>query len=164
MAKSLVVYDPLRGFYINETVWNSFLKFNVIGSTEIDLFGIVHVKVEFIPILKIYTIPILGGFQVQILYNVQIGPLGIADISIKLNNNWKIKNTTHLKCFDSHQQTIAINRNLSGKIVFRKTNVLFVLVTQKCFTKKYFSSLFLSYYHLENSPQFHFLSLICLFT
>ena len=32
------------------------------ASTEIDLFGIVHVKVEFIPVLKIYTIPILGRF------------------------------------------------------------------------------------------------------
>ena len=32
------------------------------GRTEIDLFGIAHVKVEFIPVLKIYTIPILGRF------------------------------------------------------------------------------------------------------
>ena len=46
--------------------WNSlkyiFLKFYVMGRTEIDLFGIAHVKVEFIPVLKIYTIPILGRF------------------------------------------------------------------------------------------------------
>ena len=41
---------------------NSFLKFYVMGSPEIDLFGIAHVKVEFIPVLKIYTIPILGRF------------------------------------------------------------------------------------------------------
>ena len=34
-------------------------------SPQIDLFGIAHVKVEFIPVLKIYTIPILGIF-----YNV----------------------------------------------------------------------------------------------
>ena len=29
---------------------------------EIDLFGIAYVKVEFIPVLKIYTIPILERF------------------------------------------------------------------------------------------------------
>ena len=39
-----------------------FLKFYVIGRTEIDLFGIAHVKVEFIPVLKMYTIPILERF------------------------------------------------------------------------------------------------------
>ena len=39
-----------------------FLKFFVMGSTEIDSFGIAHAKVEFIAVLKIYTIPILGGF------------------------------------------------------------------------------------------------------
>ena len=32
------------------------------GRTESDLFGIAHVKVEFISVLKIYTIPILGSF------------------------------------------------------------------------------------------------------
>ena len=32
------------------------------GSPEIDLFDIAHVKVEFIPVMKIYTIPILGSF------------------------------------------------------------------------------------------------------
>ena len=42
--------------------WNSFLKFYVMGRTKIDLFGIAHVKVEFIPVLKIYTIRILGRF------------------------------------------------------------------------------------------------------
>ena len=41
------------------TPLNSFLKFYVIGSPEIDLLGIAHVKVEFIPVLKIYTIQIL---------------------------------------------------------------------------------------------------------
>ena len=41
---------------------NSFLKFYVIGRTEIDLFGIAHVTVEFILILKIFTIRILGRF------------------------------------------------------------------------------------------------------
>ena len=42
-------------------VLNSFLKFYVIGSTGIDLFGIAHVKVEVIPVLKIYAISILGN-------------------------------------------------------------------------------------------------------
>ena len=56
LAKSLIVYDPLRGFYINEIV---FFKFFVMGRAKIDLYGIAHVKVEFIQVLKIYTIPIL---------------------------------------------------------------------------------------------------------
>ena len=43
-------------------VLNSFLKFYVMGSTEIDLFGIAHVKVEDKPVLKIYAISILGRF------------------------------------------------------------------------------------------------------
>ena len=34
---------------------NSFLKFYAMARTEIDLFGIAHVKEVFIPILKIYT-------------------------------------------------------------------------------------------------------------
>ena len=34
---------------------NSFLIFYVIGKTKIDLFDIAHVKVELIPIMKIYT-------------------------------------------------------------------------------------------------------------
>ena len=41
---------------------NSFLKFYVMGSNGIDLFGLTHVKVEFITVLKIYTIRILGRF------------------------------------------------------------------------------------------------------
>ena len=34
-------------------ILSSFLKFYVMGSPEIDLFGVAHVKVEFIPVLKI---------------------------------------------------------------------------------------------------------------
>ena len=34
----------------------------MMGRTEIDLFDIAHVKVEFIPVLKMYTIRILGRF------------------------------------------------------------------------------------------------------
>ena len=33
-----------------------------ISMTEIDLVCIAHVKVELIPVLKIYTIPIIGRF------------------------------------------------------------------------------------------------------
>ena len=61
-GKSLIVYEPLRGFAKDFITMNSFWKFYVMGSPEIDLFGIAHVKVEFIPVLKIYTIPILGRF------------------------------------------------------------------------------------------------------
>ena len=43
-------------------VLNSFMRFYVMGSTGIDLFGIAHVKVEVIPVLKIYGILILGRF------------------------------------------------------------------------------------------------------
>ena len=38
------------------------MKFYVLESPEIDLFGIAHVTVEFILILKIFTIRILGRF------------------------------------------------------------------------------------------------------
>ena len=39
-----------------------FLKFYVMRRIKIDIFGIAQVKVEFIPVLKIYIIPILGRF------------------------------------------------------------------------------------------------------
>ena len=35
---------------------NSFLKFYVMGRTEIDLFDIAHVKVEFIPVRILYNV------------------------------------------------------------------------------------------------------------
>ena len=41
---------------------DSFLKFYVMTSPEIDLYGIAHVKVDFIPLQKMYVIPILGRF------------------------------------------------------------------------------------------------------
>ena len=42
------------------------------GSIEIDLYDIAHVKVEFIPVMKIYTIPTLGRFdEVLILCTVK---------------------------------------------------------------------------------------------
>ena len=44
------------------TPLNSFLKFYVMTSPEIDLYGIAHVKVDIIPRQKIYVIPILGRF------------------------------------------------------------------------------------------------------
>ena len=54
--------NPQSGSYtINDfakdfITMKSFLKFYVMGRTEIDLFGIAHVKVEFIPVLTIYVI------------------------------------------------------------------------------------------------------------
>ena len=53
---------------------NSFLKFYVMTSPEIDLYGIAHVKVDFIPLQKMYVIPILGRF-VWTTYFVQCAAL-----------------------------------------------------------------------------------------
>ena len=39
-----------------------FLKFYVMSSPEIDLYGIVHVKVDFIEVLKLYVLVILRRF------------------------------------------------------------------------------------------------------
>ena len=41
---------------------NSFLKIYVMSSAGIDLYGIAHVKVDFIPLQKMYIIPMLGRF------------------------------------------------------------------------------------------------------
>ena len=41
---------------------NSFFEILCYGKHKIDLYGIAHVKVEFILVLKIYTIQILGRF------------------------------------------------------------------------------------------------------
>ena len=43
-------------------VLSSFLKFYVMRSTEIDLYGIAHVKVNFIPVLKMCVLTLLGRF------------------------------------------------------------------------------------------------------
>ena len=43
-------------------LWNGYWKFYVMSSPEIDLYGIVHVKVDFIVVLKIYVLVILGRF------------------------------------------------------------------------------------------------------
>ena len=53
----------LRDFYImNTTSHKSFLKFYVMTSTGIDLYGIAHVKVDFVLGLKMCVLPILGKF------------------------------------------------------------------------------------------------------
>ena len=41
---------------------NSFLKFYVMTSPEIDLYGMAHVKVDFIPLQKMYIKQMLGKF------------------------------------------------------------------------------------------------------
>ena len=41
------------------------MKLYVMGSPGIDLFGIVHVKVGFIPVLHMYALPILGIFDLK---------------------------------------------------------------------------------------------------
>ena len=58
------------------TPLNSFLKFYVMRSPGIDLYGIAHVKVDFIPLQKMYVIPILGRFVwttsfVQCVFRIQ---------------------------------------------------------------------------------------------
>ena len=58
-------------------VLDSFLKFYVMISTQVDLFGIYHVKVHFIAHQKMYVIPMLGRFVwTTILYNVK----GVCDV------------------------------------------------------------------------------------
>ena len=47
---------------IKTAILNSYLIFYVMTSTGIDLYDIVHVKVDFIPGLKICVLPILGNF------------------------------------------------------------------------------------------------------
>ena len=44
------------------TPLNSFLKFYVMRSTQVDLFGIAHVKVDFILYQKMYVMPRIGRF------------------------------------------------------------------------------------------------------
>ena len=41
---------------------NSLLKFYVMGSPQIDLYDIAHVKVDFIALQKMYVILMLGRF------------------------------------------------------------------------------------------------------
>ena len=41
---------------------NSFLKFYVMISTQVDLYGIAHVKVDIFPHQKMHVIPMLGRF------------------------------------------------------------------------------------------------------
>ena len=42
-------------------ILDSFLKFYVMGSPGIDLFGISHVKVDLIPVLKMFVLQIALG-------------------------------------------------------------------------------------------------------
>ena len=62
------------------TPLNSFLKFYVMSSPGIDLYGIPHVKADFIPLQKMYVIQILGRFVwttnfVQCDYAVSFDPM-----------------------------------------------------------------------------------------
>ena len=50
------------GLFMKTAVQNSFLKFYVMIKTKIDVYGIVHVKVDFIPVPKLCVLPILGRF------------------------------------------------------------------------------------------------------
>ena len=46
-------------------ILDSFLKFYVMGSPGIDLFGISHVKVDLITVLKMYVLPMLEIFDLN---------------------------------------------------------------------------------------------------
>ena len=64
LIHSLNVYKaPLKFIisYENHSS-NSFLRFYVMSSPQIDLYGIAHVKVDIIPLQKMYVIPMLGRF------------------------------------------------------------------------------------------------------
>ena len=50
---------------MKNSVLKGFLKFNVMGSPGIDLFGISHVKVDLIPVLKMYVLPMLEIFDLN---------------------------------------------------------------------------------------------------
>ena len=55
---------PLILLYLMKNrVLKGFLKFYVMGSPGIDLFGISHVKVDLILVLKMYVLPILEIFD-----------------------------------------------------------------------------------------------------
>ena len=55
------------------TPLDSFLKFYVMRSTQVDLYGIAHVKVDFILLQKMCVIPRLGSLsEIHVLY-IQCG-------------------------------------------------------------------------------------------
>ena len=57
---------PLILLYLmKNSVLKGFLKFYVMGSPGIDLFGISHVKVDLIPVLKMYVLPMLEIFDLN---------------------------------------------------------------------------------------------------
>ena len=56
------MFEKYASNFIKTAVQDSFLKFYVMISTGIDLYGIAHVKVDFIPVLKMYVIRMLGKF------------------------------------------------------------------------------------------------------
>ena len=62
MTKYLSSRPEISLNHMKTAVLNSFLKFYVMTRTEIDLYGIAHVKVDFIPVLKMCVLPILGRF------------------------------------------------------------------------------------------------------
>ena len=55
--------SSLKSLQNNKTIPQiSFLKIYVMSSAGIDLYGIAHVKVDFIPVLKLCVVQILGKF------------------------------------------------------------------------------------------------------
>ena len=56
------MFEKYASNFIKTAVQDSFLKFYVMISTGIDLYGIAHVKVDFIPVLKMCVVTLLGKF------------------------------------------------------------------------------------------------------
>ena len=56
------MFEKYASNFIKTAVQDSFLKFYFMISTGIDLYAIAHVKVDFIPVLKMWVLPILGRF------------------------------------------------------------------------------------------------------
>ena len=71
----------ILSYLIKNRVLKGFLKFYVMGSPGIDLFGISHVKVDLIPVLKMYVLPMLEIFDL----NYRICTMCLLDTSLLQN-------------------------------------------------------------------------------
>ena len=113
------------------TPLDSFLKFYVMGSTQVDLYGIAHVKVDFISLQKMYVIPRLGRFVwttrfVQcgcnrLVVNIFRKTVCFGTIS---NANWKLSDIG----LHSFMQVIVMQTNLTFWNCCRLLNNLFTRV------------------------------------
>ena len=68
-------------------ILDSFLKFYVMGSPGIDLFGISHVKVDLITVLKMYVLPMLEIFDLNYRICTMCGVVRYSKIGQILNSD-----------------------------------------------------------------------------